>query len=137
MGNGCTLFTLDILRIYLNISVSIIEPLYSLKLYLKEKESMKLNVTLDEQASTRFLAIKEHIGVISDLSVLQHVISREYRRIQRSKVRKVFLPKQVYDQVEQAANTRGQTIDEYIEEITKPILEEYKAKMEASKHGNS
>lgn len=97
---------------------------------------MKVNVVLDDEATKRFQAVKEHMGVKSDLSVLQYVISREYNRIQRSKVRKVFLPKEVYDQVEEAAKARGQTIDEYVEEITEPLLKEYKAKMEASKHGN-
>jgi hypothetical protein len=97
---------------------------------------MKLNITLDDENSKRFQAVKEHIGVNSDLSVCQYVISREYNRIQRSKVRKVFLPNEVYDLMEEAAKIRGQTIDEYVQEITEDLLKEHKAKMEATKHGN-
>lgn len=97
---------------------------------------MKLNITLDDESSKRFEAVKEHLGVKGDVSALQYVISREYGRIQRSKVRKVFLPKEVYDQMEEAAKARDQTIDEYVQEITEDLLKEYKAKMEASKHGN-
>lgn len=97
---------------------------------------MKLNITLDDENSKRFQTIKEDIGVKSNLTVLQYAISREYSRIQRSKIRRIFLPNEVYDQMEEVAKTRDQTIDEYVEEITEGLLKEYKAKMEASKHGN-
>lgn len=75
---------------------------------------MKLDVVLDEEATKRFEAVKEHTGMKSNVSVLQYVISREYARIQRSKVRKVFLPNETYDLMEKAAKARGQTIDEYV-----------------------
>ncbi|MGD0978891.1 MAG: hypothetical protein ABR962_07085 [Candidatus Bathyarchaeia archaeon] len=97
---------------------------------------MKLNIIMDDENSKRFQAVKEHIGVKSDLSVLQYAISREYSRIQRSKVRKVFLPKETYDLMEEAAKARGETIDEYVDYITDGVLKEYRAKMEAAKHGN-
>lgn len=97
---------------------------------------MKLNTTLNDKTTQRFEAVKEHLGVKTDVSVLEYVISREYDRIQRSKVRKVFLPKAVIDKMDEAAKVRGQTIDQYVEEITDGVLKEYRAKVEASKHGN-
>lgn len=97
---------------------------------------MKMSITLDDENSKRFQAVKEHLGVISNVSAVEYVIGREYSRIERSKVRKVFLPNEVYDLMEEAAKARGQTIDEYVQEITEDLLKEYKAKMEASKHGN-
>jgi predicted DNA-binding protein len=102
----------------------------------RRKRRMKLNITLDDEATKRFQAVKEDMGVKTNVTVLQYVISREYGRIQRSKVRRVFLPKEVYDLMEEAAKARGQTIDEYVEETVEPLLKDYKAaKMEASKHG--
>jgi hypothetical protein len=89
---------------------------------------MKLNIALDDEATKRFQAVKEHIGVKTDLSVLQYVIAREYSRIERSKVRKLFLPKEVYDEIDEAARARGQTIDEYVQEITENLLKEHKKK---------
>jgi hypothetical protein len=41
---------------------------------------MKLNITLEDESSKRFQAVKEHTGMKSDLSVLQYAISREYGR---------------------------------------------------------
>jgi hypothetical protein len=47
---------------------------------------MKLNVVLNDEATKRFEAVKKHIGVTTNISTLQYVISREYGRIQRSKM---------------------------------------------------
>jgi|SRR5271157_6256604 len=97
---------------------------------------MKLNTTLDDENSRRFQAIKEHMGVKRNCSVLQWLIGKEYGRIQRSKLTRVFLPKEVYVKVEKAANARDQTIYEYVEEITDNLLREHKEKTEGSKHEN-
>ena len=92
---------------------------------------MKLNITLDDENTKRFQAVKEHLGVKNDVSTIEYAISREYGRIQRSKVRKVFLPNETYDLMEKAAEARGQTIDEYVQEITEDLLKEQKKKLGA------
>jgi hypothetical protein len=77
---------------------------------------MELKATLDNENSKRFQAIKENLGVKSNQSVLESMIGHEYRRIQRSKVHRVFLPEKTYAELEEAAKARGQTVDEYAEE---------------------
>jgi predicted DNA-binding protein len=88
----------------------------------RRKKNMRLNVTLDESASKAFQEIKNHLGVTSNRSVVGLLISREEDRIVASKRRKVFLPNEVYDRAEKAAKARGQTLDEYIDEITSDLL---------------
>jgi len=83
---------------------------------------MKLSVTLDESASKAFQEIKNHMGVTSNRSVVGLLISREEDRIWRSRHHKVFLPNEIYDKVEKAVEARGQTIHEYIDEITDALL---------------
>jgi hypothetical protein len=85
---------------------------------------MKLNVTLNEEQTKLFQTIKEHLGVVSSRSVVTWLIGKEYQRIERTKVRKVFLPNEVYRLVEQAAEKRGQTIYEYVQEITEDLLKQ-------------
>jgi hypothetical protein len=94
---------------------------------------MKLNVTLDESASKAFQEIKNHMGVTSNRSVVGLLISREEDRIWRSRRHKVFLPNETYDRAEKAAEARGQTIHEYIDEVTEDLLKNAK---EGVKHGN-
>ncbi len=88
---------------------------------------MELKTTLNEEMTKRFQAVKEHNGICSDKEILNTLISKEYSRIQMTKRHKVFLPKQVYDAAEKAAEARGQTIDEYIDEATEKLLKEVKA----------
>ena len=94
---------------------------------------MELKTTLNEELTKRYQTVKEHTGMENDKNVLAWLISKEYGRIQRSKRQKVFLPKDVYRLVEKAAEARGQTIDEYIDEVTEQLLKNAK---EAEKHGN-
>jgi hypothetical protein len=93
--------------------------------YAKAKEkrrNMKLNVTLDESASKAFQEIKNHNSMQSNKSLICLMISREEDRILRASRRKVFLPNEIYDKAEKAAKARGQTIHEYIDEITSDLL---------------
>lgn len=87
---------------------------------------MKLNVTLDEQASKAFQEVKEHMGVKADRSVLELLISREKERIWRSRRHKVFLPNEIYDKAEKAAEAQGLTIHEYIDNVTEDLLKQKK-----------
>jgi hypothetical protein len=94
---------------------------------------MKLNITLDEELTRRYETVKEHTDLNNDKSVLAFLISKEYNRIQRAKYHRLFLPKETYDLAEEAARARGQTIDEYVDELTEAMLKEAK---EGVKHGN-
>jgi len=85
---------------------------------------MKLSVALDEEETKRFQEIKEHFGVKANRSVIELLISHERDRIWRSRMRKVFLPKETYAKVEKAAEKRGQTIYEYVDEITSDLLKQ-------------
>ena len=87
---------------------------------------MELETKLNEEMTKRFQAVKEHSCMNSDKEVLNVLISREYSRIQRSKLHKVFLPKETYDLAEKAAEARNQTLDEYIEELTLRMIENAK-----------
>lgn len=93
---------------------------------------MELKTTLNEEMTKRYETVKKHTGMKDDNSVLGFLISREYSRIQRAKYHKVFLPKQTYDLAEKAANARGQTLYEYIDEVTEELLKNPK---EGMKHG--
>jgi len=83
---------------------------------------MKLNVTLDEQASKRFQEIKEHWGFKSDPNIICMLIAREHGRIERSKRRRVFLLNETYARVEKAAEALNLTIDEYVDSVTEQLL---------------
>jgi hypothetical protein len=85
---------------------------------------MKLNVNLNDEVTRRFQAIKQNSGFTVNTSVVNMLICKEYQRIERSKVCKVFLPRDVYRLVEQAAEKRGQTIYEYVQEITEDLLKQ-------------
>ena len=87
---------------------------------------MELKTTLNEKVTEQFKVVKENSGVNDDKSVIALLISKEYDRIQRSKLHKVFLPNEVYDLVEKATEARGQTIDEYIQEVTEDLLKNTK-----------
>jgi hypothetical protein len=89
-------------------------------------ENMELKTTLDKKMTERFQAVKESVGVIGDKEVLAILISKEYSRIQRRKYRKVFIPNEDYDIIEKASADRGQTVDEYITELTLKMLENAK-----------
>lgn len=94
---------------------------------------MKLGTTLNEEMTKRYETVKEHIGAKNNHTVLAGLISEEYSRIQNAKYHRLFLPKETYDAAEKAAEARGQTIDEYIGELTEKML---KNAEEAAKHGN-
>jgi hypothetical protein len=83
---------------------------------------MKLNVTLDDEASKAFQEIKNHNCLKTNSNMIRLLISREEDRILRSSRRKVFLPNEIYDKAEKAAKARGQMIYEYIDEITDALL---------------
>lgn len=83
---------------------------------------MELKTKLNETMAKKFEAVKEHTGMENNSSVVWFLISREYNRIERSKRHKVFLPNEIYDRAEKAAEARGQTMDEYIDEVTEQLL---------------
>jgi integrase len=60
----------------------------------RRKKDMKLNVASDEEETKRFQAVKEHMGVHANRSVIDLLIGNEQDRIWRSRMRKVFLPKE-------------------------------------------
>ena len=103
------------LRILLNISVSL-KHYTSTQGVLKEKENMELK--MNEKVTEQFRVVKENSGVNNDQSVIGLLISKEYHRIQRSKKRKVFIPNEDYALIEKAAEARGKTVDEYVQELT-------------------
>lgn len=83
---------------------------------------MELKTTLDEKLTEKFQAVKEHEGVNSDKEVVRILIGREYGRIQKRKYRKVFIGRETYVQAEKEAETRGQTVDDYVQELTLEML---------------
>jgi hypothetical protein len=94
---------------------------------------MELKTTLDKELTRQYETVKESTGMKDDEKVLGWLISKEYSRIQRAKVHRVFLPKETYHLAEKAANARGQTIDEYIEELAEEMIRKAK---EGVEHGN-
>ena len=83
---------------------------------------MELKTTLNEKVTEQFKVVKENSGVNDDKSVIALLISKEYDRIQRSKLHKVFLPKETYEMAEKAAKIRNQTLYEYIEELALDMI---------------
>lgn len=97
---------------------------------------MELKISLDEELAKRYKTVKEHTSLNNDKSVLAFLISKEYHRLEGAKRQKVFLPKETYALVEKASRARGQTIDEYIDEVTGDLLKNAKEAKEGVKHGN-
>jgi hypothetical protein len=87
-----------------------------------KNENMELKTTLDENLTEKFKAVKEHMGVNSNQSVLAVLISTEYSRIQARKYRKVFIGKEVYAEAKKMAEARGKTVDMYVKELTEDML---------------
>lgn len=87
---------------------------------------MKVSTTLNAEMSKRFQAVKEYTGVKANNNVLILLITKEYQRIQQTKTHRVFLSNETYDVIEEIAKTRGQTVDEYVEEITEDLLRKEK-----------
>ena len=85
-----------------------------------------MKTTLNEEMAKRYQAVKESTCMPSDKSVLAFLISKEYNRLQRRKYRKVFIPNEDYDLIEKAAEARGQTVDELIEELCENQLRKAK-----------
>jgi hypothetical protein len=81
-----------------------------------------MELKMNEKVTEQFRVVKENSGVNSDKSVIALLISREYDRIQRSKLHKVFLPKETYEKAEKAAKIRNQTLYEYIEELSLDMI---------------
>jgi hypothetical protein len=89
---------------------------------------------LNDKASQRFQAIKDHFHFGAETSVIEMLIGKEFQRIERTKVHRVFLPNEVYDKAEKAAAALNLTIDEYIDSVTEQLL---KNPNEGLKHGKS
>jgi len=85
-----------------------------------------MELKMNEKTTEQFKAIKEHAGMNSDKEVLAVLISREYHRIERLKLHRVFLPKETYELAEKAAEARNQTLDEYIEELALNLIKKEK-----------
>lgn len=95
---------------------------------------MELKTTLDEKMTEKFRVVKEHTGMKSDKSVLGLLISQEYSRIQRRKYRRVFIQNEAYDLFEKEAEAQGQSVDEYVQELTE---EHFRKVKEGVKDGSS
>lgn len=93
---------------------------------------MKLSVNLDEKTAKAFQAIKEDFGFHDNASVIGLMIRHEEDRIRESRRKRIFLPNEIYDKAEAIAKARGQTIEEYIDEVAEEMLEKAK---ESVKHG--
>ena len=87
---------------------------------------MELKTTLNEEMTKRFQTVKEHSGMNSDTEVLNVLISREFSRIERLKLHRVFLPKETYEMAEKAAEARNQTLYEYVEELALDMIKKAK-----------
>ena len=92
--------------------------------YTKEKENMELK--MNEKVTEQFRVVKENSGVNNDQSVIGLLISKEYHRIERLKLHKVFMPKEIYALVEKTAEAQNLTVDEYIAELTDEIVRKAK-----------
>jgi hypothetical protein len=77
-----------------------------------------MELKMNEKVTEQFRVVKENSGVNDDKSVIGLLISKEYHRIQRSKKRKVFIPNEDYALIEKAAEARGKTVDQYVQELT-------------------
>jgi hypothetical protein len=84
---------------------------------------MELKTTLNEEMTKRFQAVKESFGMKTNANTLNHLISKEYHRIQQATHHKLFLSKDVHDALIERANALGKTPEEYVEQI---ILEHTK-----------
>lgn len=94
---------------------------------------MKLNLTLDEEGTRRFQAVKEHIGVKANRNVMAFLIYKEYRRLQSSNSHKLFLGKDTYAMAEKTAEAKGESIEQFVECL---IESEIKKAKEGEKHEN-
>ena len=81
-----------------------------------------MELKMDEELTKRFQAVKEHMGVNSNQSVIGLLISTEYSRIQNRKYRKVYIGKETYAEAKKAAEAHGQTVDIYVKELTEDML---------------
>ena len=85
-----------------------------------------MELKMNEKVTEQFRVVKEHSGVNDDKSVIALLISKEYHRIERLKLHKVFLPKETVELAEKAAEARNQTLYEYIEELALRMIENAK-----------
>jgi hypothetical protein len=95
---------------------------------------MKLKAELDTQLTERFLVVKEHTGMKNDKNVLAFLISKEYRKIQASRYRYVFVANATYDAVEKKATAQGQSVEIFVQEL---IDAEIKKSEEGEKHAEN
>jgi len=87
-----------------------------------------MELKMNEKTTEQFKAIKEHAGMNSDKEVLAVLISKEYHRIERLKLHRVFMPKEIYALVEKTAETSKLTVDEFIAEFCDEVLRKAKEK---------
>jgi uncharacterized protein (DUF2252 family) len=88
---------------------------------------MELKTTLNEEMTKRFEAVKESFGMNSNTSILNHLITKEYHRVQEATQRKVFVSKDVYDALTEKAKRLGKNPNEYVEEICLECMKQSEA----------
>jgi hypothetical protein len=81
-----------------------------------------MELKMDEELTEKFKAVKEHMGVNSNQSVIGLLISTEFDRIQARKYRNVYIGKETYAEAKKAAEARGKTVDTYVKELTEDML---------------
>ncbi|MGA2308854.1 MAG: hypothetical protein ABSG57_04805 [Candidatus Bathyarchaeia archaeon] len=92
---------------------------------------MNLYLTLDEEGTKRFQAVKKHTGMKANKNVMAYLIYKEYRRTQTG--HRLFLGSESYAMVEKAAEAKGESIEEFVENL---IESEIKKAEEGEKHEN-
>lgn len=78
---------------------------------------MELKTTLDEKMTEKFMVVKEHLGVKDNKTVLAFLIGKEYRKIMETRYCKLYLEPATYDKAEKKAETQGQTVDIFVQEL--------------------
>jgi hypothetical protein len=94
---------------------------------------MELKTTLNEEMTKRFQTVKKRTGIKDDKNVLGFLISEEYDRILMANHRKLLVANETYALLEKEAEARGQTVDEYIEEL---IEKQIKKTEEGASHAD-
>jgi hypothetical protein len=78
---------------------------------------MKLNITLDDELAERFNAVKEHLCVKHDHSVIATLVSKEYDKLKEAESRRIYVSKETYATLEQKANKLGITPDDWVNQV--------------------
>jgi len=92
---------------------------------------MKLNVTLNDEATKRFQAVKEYYGFKANTSLVGVLLAKEADRIQEERMKRISIPNERYEALAKEAKARGLDVDEYVNKIVTECLKEAEEKTEA------